>query len=91
MLEVADEHHLPKKLKPAHGNTLREFRQHDLDQFENSNDEDRFFSSQERQWLTLKIVENIRIDSTDLLLLDGLSLHENELLSKIKNENFCRL
>lgn len=75
-MKTAEEYHLPKALKPSKGGGLKEFSTQDIQFFENSDNENTFFTTEERQWLVLHILESIRAKPSDINSLPGLNLLE---------------
>lgn len=78
LLRAAEEYHLPKALKSTKGGGLKEFAYHDLQSFEGADSEDTFFTSQERQWLVLRLLESIRAKASDTKALPGIVLLEGQ-------------
>ncbi|XP_017773591.1 PREDICTED: anoctamin-8 isoform X3 [Nicrophorus vespilloides] len=78
LLRAAEEYHLPKSLKASKGGGLKEFIAHDVQYFEGSDNEQSFFTSQERQWLVLRLLESIRAKTSDSNALSGLNLPEGQ-------------
>lgn len=78
LLKAAEEYHLPKALKPSKGGGLKEFSIQDIECFEHSDKEQIFFTTEERQWLVLHILESIRAKSTDVNSLPGLHFLEGQ-------------
>lgn len=79
-MKAAEEHHLPKTLRSARGGGLKEFSVQDSQCFENVDDEKLFFSTQERQWLILRLLEGIRARTSDKEALPGQILLEGQLI-----------
>lgn len=50
----------------------------DLQYFENFDNEQDFFSSQERQWLVLRLLESIRAKKSDMDVVPGTILLEGQ-------------
>ncbi|XP_014250466.1 anoctamin-8 [Cimex lectularius] len=75
LLKAAEEVHLPKSLKSGHGGGLKEFVQAEADYFEGIEDSETFFSTQERQYLVLHLLQTLRASDGDTLsglkLIDG--------------------
>ncbi|XP_073999029.1 anoctamin 8 white walker isoform X2 [Rhodnius prolixus] len=75
LLKAAEEVHLPKSLRPSHGGGLKEFVQADVALFEGSELEEHFFTTQERQYLVLHLLQTLRATSADNIagvkLIDG--------------------
>ncbi|GLV40346.1 uncharacterized protein CBL_04147 [Carabus blaptoides fortunei] len=77
LLKAAEEHHLPKTLKANRGGGIKEFSIQDSLCFEGAENEQTFFTTQERQWLVLRLLESIRAKSNDtdalpeVVLLEG--------------------
>lgn len=78
LLKAAEEYHLPKALRCSKGGGLKEFSQQDFQYFEGSNNEQSFFTTEERQWLVLRILESIRAKPSDLNALPGVNLLEGQ-------------
>lgn len=77
-MKAAEEYHLPKQLKQSKGGGLKEFTVQDVQCFDNSESEDDFFPTQERQWLVLRILESIRAKKSDVTNIKGLNLLEGQ-------------
>lgn len=60
LLKTAEQYHLPKTLKKEYGGGLKEFIESETPRFEGFDDEISFFSTQERQWLVLNLLQNLR-------------------------------
>lgn len=69
---------MPKELKETQGGGLKEFSVAEVRCFENSEAEGTFFSTQERQWLVLRILESIRAKKSDLVNVRGANLLEGQ-------------
>lgn len=82
LLKAAEEHHLPKTLKPNRGGGIKEFSIQDLLCFEGAENEKTFFTTQERQWLVLRLLESIRAKSNDTDALPGVVLLEGQPIGK---------
>lgn len=80
LLKAAEEHHLPKPLRAARGGGLKEFSLQDAQCFEDSENENTFFTTQERQWLLLKSLEGIRAKASDREALSDAPLGPQPLL-----------
>ncbi|CAH1111241.1 unnamed protein product [Psylliodes chrysocephalus] len=80
LLRAAEEYHLPKILKEDKGGGLKEFCVQELSSYENSHDEKIFFTTEERQWLLLHILESIRAKPADLEVIPGVSLIEGQAI-----------
>lgn len=78
LLKAAEEYHLPKALKCSKGGGLKEFSLQDFQYFEGSNNEQTFFTTEERQWLVLRILESIRAKPSDANALPGANLLEGQ-------------
>lgn len=74
LYKAAEEARLPKKLRPDLGGTLREFTARESHCFEQRKYDDgelSMFTSQERQWLVLQILQGWRANQSDLDELKG--------------------
>ncbi|XP_067003783.2 anoctamin-10 [Anabrus simplex] len=78
LLKAAEELHLPKTLRPEYGGGLKEFVQQEASCFEGTENERKFFSTQERQWLVLHLLETLRAGPEDQL--GGLKLIEGQAI-----------
>lgn len=65
-------------MKAAKGGGLKEFSRQDVQCFEGSDKEQIFFTTEERQWLVLRILESIRAKPSDVNSLPGLDLLEGQ-------------
>lgn len=74
LLNAAEEYHLPKSLKAIKGGGVKEFYVQDFQSYEGSEDEKNFFTSEERQWLILRLLESIRAKSSDSSAIPDLPL-----------------
>lgn len=82
MLKAAEEYHLPKTLKETKGGGLKEFSVQDLQCFDGCDNEQLLFTTQERQWLVLRLLESIRAKPTDRSSLPGVDLLMGQPISK---------
>ncbi|KAK4884573.1 hypothetical protein RN001_000844 [Aquatica leii] len=80
LLKAAEDFHLPKQVQLVRGGGLKEFTVRDLHCFENADNEQQFFTSQERQWLVLRLLESIRAKTSDLDKVTGVTLLEGQLI-----------
>ncbi|XP_018328855.1 anoctamin-8 [Agrilus planipennis] len=78
LIKAAEEFHLPKQLKASKGGGLKEFAIKDSHCFENFENDDLFFTSQEKQWLQLRLLESIRCEKSDLEAFSELNLVEGQ-------------
>ncbi|CAG9859654.1 unnamed protein product [Phyllotreta striolata] len=78
LLRAAEEYHLPKVLKEDKGGGLKEFCLQEMASYENSHDEKRFFTTEERQWLILHVLESIRAKPADSDVIPGVTLIEGQ-------------
>lgn len=78
LLKAAEEYHLPKILKESKGGGLKEFLVQDFQSYEGSEDEEHFFTTEERQWLVLRLLESIRAKVSDTEAVSGLTLLEGQ-------------
>lgn len=83
LLTAAEEYHLPKSLKAIKGGGVKEFYVQDYQSYESSEDEKNFFTSEERQWLILRLLESIRAKSSDTSALPELSLLKGQPISEL--------
>lgn len=81
LLKAAEEYHLPKSLKDAKGGGLKEFTGQEVQNFEGSDNEQGFFTSEERQWLVLRLLESIRAKPSDVTAASGFNLLEGQAIS----------
>lgn len=77
-MKAAEGYHLPKALKQSKGGGLKEFSVQDAQSFEGSDSEEHFFTSEERQWLVLRLLESIRARPSDTKALSGITLLEGQ-------------
>ncbi|KAK6643522.1 hypothetical protein RUM43_005032 [Polyplax serrata] len=66
LLKAAEQYNLPKLLKKTYGGGLKEFTEKDLLCFEGTENKNNFFTTQERQWLVLKVLHNLRANESDV-------------------------
>ncbi|KAJ3636562.1 hypothetical protein MTP99_000095 [Tenebrio molitor] len=78
LLKAAEEYHLPKILRENKGGGLKEFLVQDYQTYEGADDEERFFTTEERQWLVLRLLESIRAKPSDIEALPRLTLLEGQ-------------
>lgn len=74
LFRAAEEARLPKRLRPELGGALREFttrESHCFAQIKGTDGTSTLFTSQERQWLVLQVLQGLRAGSTDLEALHG--------------------
>lgn len=74
LYKAAEEARLPKRLRAGLGGALREFTTRESHCFAQSKSDDgstTLFTSQERQWLTLQILQGLRAGERDLDSLQG--------------------
>lgn len=75
LLKAAEEVHLPKSLRKEFGGGLKEFVQQEISYFEGTENEREFFTTQERQWLVLHLLQTLRAvpgdQVGDLKLIEG--------------------
>jgi len=75
LLKAAEEVHLPKTLRSEFGGGLKEFVQQEVSYFEGTENEREFFTTQERQWLVLHLLQTLRAGPEDhvgvLKLIEG--------------------
>ncbi|CAK9803259.1 Ano8 [Anthophora plagiata] len=80
LLKAAEEVHLPKTLRQEYGGGLKEFMGSEANCFEGSDDETRFFTTQERQSLVLHLLHTLRAGPQDLHSLSGLKMVEGQAI-----------
>ncbi|KAG7189856.1 hypothetical protein KM043_017506 [Ampulex compressa] len=80
LLKAAEEVHLPKALRQEFGGGLKEFVGSEASCFEGSDDEARFFTTQERQSLVLHLLHTLRAGPHDLHSLPGLKMVEGQAI-----------
>ncbi|XP_061933348.1 anoctamin-8 isoform X11 [Apis cerana] len=80
LLKAAEEVHLPKTLRQEFGGGLKEFVGSESSCFEGSDDEARFFTTQERQSLVLHLLHTLRAGPQDLHSLPGLKMVEGQAI-----------
>lgn len=68
-MKTAEEYHLPKTIKKEFGGGLKEFVQSELSCFDSSDDENVFFTTQERQWLVLNLLQHLKAGLTKFVTL----------------------
>ena len=79
-MKAAEEIHLPKSLRQEFGGGLKEFIGSESSCFEGSDDEARFFTTQERQSLVLHLLHTLRAGPQDLHSLPGLKMVEGQAI-----------
>lgn len=77
-MKAAEEYHLPKTLKESRGGGLKEFLVQDFQLYEGADDEEHFFTTNERQWLVLRLLESIRAKASDVSAIPGLTLLQGQ-------------
>lgn len=87
MYKAAEVARLPKRLRSNLGGSLREFtsrESHCFAQTKNSRDGSAvLFTSQERQWLVLQVLQGLRAGTNDLAALQGkASVEEGQSIGK---------
>ncbi|KOC63162.1 Anoctamin-8 [Habropoda laboriosa] len=80
LLKAAEEVHLPKTLRQEYGGGQKEFMGSEANCFEGSDDETRFFTTQERQSLVLHLLHTLRAGPEDLHSLSGLKMVEGQAI-----------
>lgn len=80
LLKAAEEVHLPKSLRQEFGGGFKEFVGSEANCFEGSDDEIRFFTTQERQSLVLHLLHTLRAGPQDLHSLSGLKMVEGQAI-----------
>ncbi|XP_059479643.1 anoctamin-8 isoform X1 [Neocloeon triangulifer] len=92
LLKAAEELHLAKKVKGAYGGGQKEFVQHESHIFEGIEEQGSFFTSQERQWLVLNLLQMLRATSGDevagLRLIEGQAIVPKCISAGIISEVF---
>lgn len=80
LYKAAEEVRLPKRLRPDLGGALREFTKRECHCFaqcsRDSDDNASLFTSQERQWLVLQVLQGLRAGPADLDALKGKAVVE---------------
>ncbi|KAM7354217.1 anoctamin 8 white walker isoform 12-T15 [Cochliomyia hominivorax] len=74
LFRAAEEARLPKRLRPDLGGALREFttrESHCFQQIKSDTGNTSLFTSQERQWLVLQVLQGLRAGQTDIEALQG--------------------
>jgi anoctamin-8 len=74
LCKAAEEHRLAKRLKPELGGAFRDFtirESHCFKQIKDGEGKLSLFTSQERQWLVLQVLQSIRASSTDVSNFQG--------------------
>lgn len=86
LYKAAEEARLPKRLRSDLGGTLREFtsrESHCFAQIKNQDGSAALFTSQERQWLVLQVLQGLRAGTNDLESLQGrASVEEGQSIGK---------
>lgn len=95
MYKAAEEARLPKRLRSNLGGTLREFtsrESHCFAQTNKSRDGSAvLFTSQERQWLVLQVLQGLRAGTNDLAALQGkASVEEGQSIGKTGKKNHLK-
>lgn len=80
LLKAAEEVHLPKSLRQEFGGGFKEFVGSEANCFEGSDDEIRFFTTQERQSLVMHLLHTLRAGPHDLHSLPGLKMVEGQAI-----------
>lgn len=88
LFKAAEEARLPKRLRNDLGGALREFtnrESHCFAQTKNDDGTTTLFTSQERQWLVLQVLQRLRAGTSDLEALQGkATVYEGQSIGKIK-------
>lgn len=88
MYKAAEEARLPKRLRSDLGGALREFtsrESHCFAQTKNQDGSAALFTSQERQWLVLQVLQGLRAGTNDLASLQGrATVEEGQSIGKNK-------
>ncbi|XP_059220438.1 platelet binding protein GspB isoform X3 [Stomoxys calcitrans] len=74
LFRAAEEARLPKRLRPDLGGALREFttrESHCFQQIKSDDGNTALFTSQERQWLVLQVLQGLRAGQSDIEALQG--------------------
>ena len=73
LYQAAEEARLPKRLRPDLGGALREFTTRESHFFAQAKEDGSatLFTSQERQWLVLQVLQGLRAGKEDLEALTG--------------------
>lgn len=74
MYKAAEDARLPKRLRADLGGALRDFttrESHCFAQIKNEDGTTTLFTSQERQWLVLQLLQGLRASQSDLEALQG--------------------
>ncbi|XP_050315766.1 anoctamin-8 isoform X2 [Anthonomus grandis grandis] len=75
---AAEDYHLTKPLKQFKGGGLKEFFLQDYEFYEGAEDEQTFFTSEERQWLVVRLLESVRARREDISAIPGVTLLEGQ-------------
>ncbi|XP_060518982.1 anoctamin-8-like isoform X3 [Cylas formicarius] len=78
LLKAAEEYHLPKPLKESKGGGLKEFLVKEFKFYEGCDDRDNFFTTEEKQWLVLRLLESVRAKKTDLNAIPNITFLEGQ-------------
>lgn len=91
LYRAAEEYRLPKRLRTDLGGALREFTAREIHYFEQRKNDDgttTLFTSQERQWLVLQVIQGLRVAQNDLTELKGCgSIEEGQSIGKEEKES----
>lgn len=74
LFKAAEEYRLPKRLRHDLGGALRDFTTRESHCFEQIKDDEgkvSLFTSQERQWLVLQVLQGLRASASDKVTLQG--------------------
>lgn len=86
LFQAAEEARLPKRLRADLGGALREFTTRESHCFAQTKHQDGsmiLFTSQERQWLVLQVLQGLRAGENDLSVLQGnASVEEGQSIGK---------
>lgn len=91
LVKAAEEYHLPKALKESKGGGLKEFSIQEMQCFDGCENEQSFFTTQDRQWLVLRLLESIRAKTTDSTSIPGMNLLIGQPISKTRETYDNRL
>lgn len=93
LYKAAEEARLPKRLRADLGGALKEFttrESHCFAQVKDDGSGGALFTSQERQWLVLQVLQGLRAGPSDIEALQGkANVEEGQSIGRTIKSSFC--